>query len=85
MDMVIYMLKEIFDFISSLALLYVGYRLTTKQQQNMYRIKRRERDIKGCSNNSDEICRLGDIEEIRRMSQLGKTVILEERQNKALI
>jgi hypothetical protein len=74
-DLVIFMLKEIFDFITSLALLYVGYRLTTKQQQNMYRIKRRERDIKGCSDYSDEACRLADIGEIPRMSQLGKTVI----------
>jgi hypothetical protein len=29
-DLVIYFLKEIFDFITSLALLYIGYRLTTK-------------------------------------------------------
>ena len=74
-DLVIFMLKEIFDFITSLALLYVGYRLTTKQQQNMYRTMRRERDIKGCSDYSDEACRLADIGEIPRMSQLGKTVI----------
>ena len=74
-DLVIFMLKEIFDFITSLALLYVGYRLTTKQQQNIYRIKRMERDIKGYSDNSDEACRLADIGEIPRMSQLGKTVI----------
>ena len=45
----------------------------------------RERDIKGYSDNSDEACRLADIGEIPRMSQLGKTVIQNERQNKALI
>ena len=32
MDLVIYLLKEILDFTTSLALLYAGYRLTIKQQ-----------------------------------------------------
>ena len=74
-DLVIFILKDIFDIITSLALLYVGCRLTMKQQQNMYRIKRRERDIKGCSDDSDQACRLADIGEIPRISKLGETVI----------
>ena len=46
MDLVIYLLKEIFDFTTSLALLYIGYRLTIKQQKNIRRILRKERNIK---------------------------------------
>ena len=77
-DMIIYIIKEIFDSTTNLALLYVGYRLTITQQQNMRKILRKERNIKGSSDYSDEShARLtDDIGEVPRISQLGKTVVI---------
>jgi hypothetical protein len=77
-DMIIYIIKEIFDSTTNLLLLYVGYRLTITQQQNMRKILRKERNIKGSSDYSDEShARLtDDIGEVPRISQLGKTVVI---------
>ena len=52
-DMIINIIKEIFDSTTNLLLLYVGYRLTITQQQNMRKILRKERNIKGSSDYSD--------------------------------